>query len=125
MSMITEQVKQLREYADLADISDETSMKMCAKAMREAADTIEMLSAKLFAANMERSSAYYHGGWIPTAERMPEDNNYYLVTVRFTFDKEAICVDLLRPSEWEPMKSWGHEVIAYMPIPELYNGGED
>lgn len=44
--MITEQVKQLRDCADMAEISEDVSMKMCAKAMKRAADTIEQLAAK-------------------------------------------------------------------------------
>ncbi|MEE1352072.1 MAG: hypothetical protein UHM23_08510 [Clostridia bacterium] len=69
MSMITEQVKRLREAADFRHTIGDY---MTAGLHREAADTIETLSAKIQAANMERSSAYYNGGWIPVKERLPE-----------------------------------------------------
>lgn len=56
MSMISEQVKELR-------IAEETCKQMgregIAKFLRQAADTIEALSAKLAAENMERSDRYY------------------------------------------------------------------
>lgn len=42
-----------------------------------AADTIEALYAKLQAANMERSTAYYNGGWIPVSVRQPEQKKMY------------------------------------------------
>ena len=55
MSLISKQIDDLRDYAksrngDLARI------------INDAADTIESLSEKLSARNMECSSAYYHGG---------------------------------------------------------------
>lgn len=37
--------------------------------LKEAAMTIEELSAKLNASQMEKSSAYYNSGWIPCEER--------------------------------------------------------
>lgn len=70
MSMISEQIKKLR---DLAELCASTSDHMMAKYLNDAADTIEELSAKLQAANMERSSQYYNGGWIPVSERLPEE----------------------------------------------------
>lgn len=77
MSMTTEQIKTLKELADdpeldmLCDWDGE-----CRKALREAAETIETLSAKLHTANMERSSQYYHGGWIPCEEVLPKEKDY-------------------------------------------------
>lgn len=53
-------------------------MEECFEIVDQAADTIESLSAKLQAADMERS-AENCGGWILCSERMPEEN------------KEVIC----------------------------------
>lgn len=50
MSMISEQVKYLREFDCFGTVK---------QAMLEAADAIEALSTKLAAANMERSDRYY------------------------------------------------------------------
>lgn len=52
MSMISEQVKYLREFDCFGTVK---------QAMLEAADTIEALSAKLAVANMERSDRYCGG----------------------------------------------------------------
>lgn len=90
MSMITEQIKTLRLYAEmLGDASivkgDNTNL-FGKKLVSNAADTIEELSTKLHASNMERPSQYYHGGWIPCEERLPQlDGQWqcgsYIVTV--------------------------------------------
>lgn len=68
MSMISEQVKELRKVAKWFDSA---CFPEGVKLANEAADTIESLSAKLQAANMERS-AEDCGGWIPCKERLPE-----------------------------------------------------
>lgn len=54
MSMISEQVKELRETAELFDEIDDGR-----RMLLQAADTIEALSAKLVAENMKRSERYY------------------------------------------------------------------
>lgn len=82
MSMITEQIERLKKYAQILEDTSTNRVNadlMCVNAMREAADTIEELSAKLHAVNMERSSQYYYGGWIPCDERMPEERKSVLV----------------------------------------------
>lgn len=59
MSMISEQVKELRELSrKIKRIGTAEELKSC-KVIIEAADTIEALSAKLAAANMERSDRHY------------------------------------------------------------------
>lgn len=59
MSMISEQVKELRKYSELClQYGNERRAK---ELLKEAADTIESLSAKLQVANMKRSEIYYGG----------------------------------------------------------------
>jgi hypothetical protein len=65
MSLISKQIDELRAYA-------KDSNGELAKLISDAADTIEVLSAKLSVANMERSSQYYNDGWISCSERLPE-----------------------------------------------------
>lgn len=60
MSMINDQVKALR---DVAGAYKHNGLSLI---LRQAADTIESLSAKLQAANMENG-----GGWIPCEDRLP------------------------------------------------------
>lgn len=82
MSMISEQVKELREYSNISLYARESRAR---ELLKEAADTIEALSAKLAAANMKRSDRYYGGGWIydraPTKEECGRWRGKFLVTV--------------------------------------------
>lgn len=64
MSMISEQVKELR----IAAVYKEHSLK---KLLEQAADTIEALSAKLQVANC--------GGLIPCKERLPQKDETVLI----------------------------------------------
>ena len=72
MSMISEQVKELR----IAAVYKEHSLKIL---LEQAADTIEALATKLAAANTEGSDRYYGGGWIACEDRLPEDGVDVLV----------------------------------------------
>ena len=64
--MIKNQISALRELAELQNISYHKSI------INRAADTIEALSEKLTAANIERSEAYYNDGWIPFKDKLTE-----------------------------------------------------
>lgn len=136
MSLTSKQIDELRAYA--ADRKGEL-----AKLINDAADTIEMLSAKLHASQMERSSQYYHGGWIPCAERLPEADGDYLVLYcthskykPYAYDVISFANDLYQIDEYDfndkkCQKGWfycDHEygycednsVYAWMPLPEPY-----
>lgn len=133
MSLTTRQIEELRSYA--RDRKGEL-----AKMINDAANTIELLSAKLSAANLERSSQYYHDGWIPCRERLPEEHiGFYLVTVRkmritalnvVGCDNTVYDIDIAR---WDydrraPQRGYhwckADKVIAWMPLPEPYQKGE-
>ena len=123
MSLITEQIKRLREYADnrKGEIAD-----IC----REAAETIETLSEKVRAANMERSSAYYNGGWIPVEERLPKENGNYLVTKEVYFTPDHVDdinhYRTISVSYYDTKYSWlNAEVYAWMPLPEFYKPDDE
>ena len=113
MSLKSKQIDELRAYAK--DRKGEL-----AKLINDAADTIEMLSAKLHASQMERSSQYYHGGWIPVSERLPEKEGDYLVTdnaggvLTISIDTFCFCYD------GEPVWLCSQNVTAWMPLPEPY-----
>ena len=109
MSLTSKQIDELRSYAK--DRKGEL-----AKLINDAADTIELLSAKLHASQMERSSQYYHGGWIPCSERLPEKYGWYIVTVtgeEVTFRWHSTLHGFERHQD---------EVVAWMPLPEPYKG---
>lgn len=124
MSMITELVERLRKNSASLEITFST-----AKNLREAADVIEELSAKLQAANMERSSQYYNGGWIPISERLPKPNRLvlcYITTGATETYFLALWNDTL--NAWEEgiggyrllENDLGYKVVAWMPLPEPY-----
>lgn len=114
MSLISKQINDLRAYAK--DRKGEL-----AKLVSDAADTIEELSAKLSAANMERSSQYYHGGWIPCSERLPEKSGMYLIT-----DKHGnVNAVRFHANATEFAKEyWRSQTKAWMPWPKRYRGAE-
>lgn len=109
MSLTSKQIDELRAYA--ADRKGEL-----AKLIKDAADTIELLSAKLHASQMERSSQYYHGGWIPCSERLPEVGQVVLRTIRdFSWNGEKyfrVDVGIYNTNDGS--------ILAWMPLPEPY-----
>lgn len=136
MSMTSNLVEELRKYAEeyrtppwgnYNDGKKET--------LRLASDTIEELSLKLHNSQMERSSMYYNGGWIPVEERLPEDDVAVLVTYVEKGNKCFVGMTVARYSnvyfggnilnikEWKPMLSYfgnEDEVIAWQPLPPAY-----
>lgn len=88
---ISEQVKELKWYASYQECEKTQEL------MYNAADTIESLSAKLQAANMERSAEDCGGGWIPCKERLPEEkinpvtDDFYEYEVTF---KQGDVIDI-------------------------------
>ena len=141
MSMISEQVKRLRKIA-----MDAKTYPYISAQCTEAADVIEELSSKLQAANMERSSQYYNGGWIPVSEKLPEEDGEYLVTVKGMRNYIKCCYfarNLYLVDEYDFVDKKGvagfykydseygfyevTEVIAWCELPEPYKmcGGEE
>lgn len=130
MSLISKQINDLRAYAK--DRKGEL-----AKLVNDAADTIETLSAKLSAVNMERSSQYYHGGWIPIDERLPEvDEDGYSDYILLSFSNWSLpCIgQYVTDGEGgafhdgdneKTLNSYGLFVNAWMPLPESYRGANE
>lgn len=75
MSMTSELIDRLRKNVNWLDEEDNDEREI-RKSMLEAADTIRLLSKKLCASQMERSSQYYNGGWIPCEDRVPVTDDY-------------------------------------------------
>lgn len=127
MSMISELVERLRRYARFS----KTNTPSWSEAMTQAADTIEELSAKLSATQMERSSQYYHGGWIPCEERLPE------ITIEDRYSDNVLVVlkwwdnDITYEVGWyNATGRWNCDsencrAIAWRPLPEPYREVRD
>ena len=135
MSLMSELIKQLRNEADgirsNIDMDFPVSIGQ-AKLYEEAADVIEELSAKLHAANMERSSMCYNGGWIPVSERLPENRKLVLVTAYWHETYQVMQASYFGDGVWwcVPFNNTGkHEqklkAKAWMPLPNPYKESED
>ena len=62
-------------------------------------------------------------GWIPVEERLPEKRDNYLCTVECAGYRHRIIGHYNDPS-WTN-DCGGRKVIAWMPLPEPYKGGEN
>lgn len=139
MSLVYEQVNKLRELADAVKKHEEYTEEIDgyiggifigAVVLEQAADTIETLSAKVAAANMERSERYYSGGWIACSERLPEKIETDIFDMQLvTLDNGDVCLGvyrhddkewLTRMSEGETLYTNEHKVIAWQPLPRPY-----
>lgn len=109
---ISEQVKELREHGQIHKHNNRYTVDL----LNQAADTIESLSTKLQAANMERS-AEDCGGWIPCSERMPEETGFYMVTKKIKETGERFS----GKSRFDIEKGWNDplnfiDIIAWQPL---------
>lgn len=128
VSMISEQVKNLREIADRVK---KDNYLMVARILNEAADTIEALSEKLSAKNMERSEENYRGEWIPCSERLPniedlheksiEDCKSYLIQRNCGVIDVAHYIKVYGKPYFSSHALEIADVIAWQPLPEPYN----
>lgn len=115
MSMISEQVKDLREAANIRFVGYGSEL------LNKAADTIEALSANVAAENMERSERYYGGGWFKI-----DKNNIPQGEVLGCNSKGGMAVGKIkkvREGDIRVVDFMGGGLmncIAYMPLPEPY-----
>lgn len=132
MSLISKQVDELRTYAN-------GRKGELAKLISDAADTIELLSAKLSALNIERrSSQYYHEGWIPCSKKLPDEKDagvlkklgiekhseYVFATVEVKGERMAVTA-CTYDGKWDWNMKYAfpdYEIVAWMPFPEPYKG---
>lgn len=129
---ISEQVKELRAIANNLSIGHNMPISLAVERFREAADTIEALSAKL--ADMERSEEDCGGGWIIASECMPEEHKcidpetgYYgqsdnvLCSAYNEYEmRDEIWIDYTIDGEWQTHEWYEGEKLAWMPLPSPY-----
>ena len=106
MSLITTRIKRLRELSTSYETAGDAITR---ELLREAADTIEMLSDKA------KST-----GWIPCSERLPEDGTWNLFTDGNMVSVERYKADAM--DHFYPNGRWFSldEAIAWMPLPKSY-----
>ena len=112
---ISEQVKEIKACAYAHEASGD-AIYGTANILYQAADTIKALSAKLAAANVERSDRYYGGGWIACKDRRPEEKGWYLVYAK----NQRPFVAYFKGKTF-PLNNHYHEIIAWQPLPEPYH----
>lgn len=124
MSMISKQVKELRKFSELC--LQYCNEKRAKELLKEAADTIEALSAKLQAANMENG-----GGWILCEDRLPEDGVDVLVWYEYfrygEYNRlfQTSGISFTHNGEWygfvNGSSGWNQlSILAWQPLPEPY-----
>jgi len=125
MSMINEQTNKLREISHSLELFPIHDFSETSTVIREAADTIESLSAKLAAANMEQSEAYYNDGWVYCGDRnnLPDKTGFYMVTKEIRETGERFT----RKSCFDAEKGWNDplnfvDIVAWQPLPLEYKG---
>lgn len=73
--------------------------------------------------------------WIPCSERLPKEGQTVLITVN---NKKRIVHEAIyngknklnhavwhSPWEYDFRTYWGEEILAWMPLPEPYQGGQE
>lgn len=121
MSMVEHQVKELREMSirqrNNAKVSEKVFFEI-ENALSQAADTIEALSAKLTAANMENG-----GGWISCEDRFPKKDGFYLATIDGEIageDKPFSGLAEFENGKWVDDEDDYQCILAWQPLPEPY-----
>ena len=116
MSMTTELIKRLKDEADLVECTHDYTAKL----LREAANTIEQLAAKVRAEN--------GGGWIPTADRLPEERinpitkDFYPYQCTFKIGDvyDVRFYQFGRGHWWHGLEIYDGHVTAWRERPEPY-----
>lgn len=120
MSMLSELVNEMRVIGEEMTVTT-FDPKYIQEIILEAADTIKSLSAKLQAANMERSDRYYGGGWIAV-----DENNLPQGEVLGCNAKGGMAVGKIKKVREGDIRVTDFlggglmNCIAYMPLPEPY-----
>ena len=112
MSMLSHQIEQLKDLRFRMGTSDKHSSTDWTL-INGAIDTIESLSAKLSAANMERSERYYGGGWILCKDRLPKEKGWYLLYAK----GQRPFVGYFKGKTF-PLNNHYHEIIAWRELPQ-------
>lgn len=127
MSMTSELVKELRKYAKgFKNSSYGKEIVGIEKLLIQAADTIEELSAKVARQNMERSSQYYGGGWIPLNQLLPKEevlfcNNIGEMMIGSLYETNVSGSGFAAKKDEKII----YECIAWQPLPPVYEPKEE
>ncbi len=124
----SELVKELRSAAEVHKNNNRYMVNL----LNSSADTIEALSAKLSAANLEQSERCYGGGWISCKDRLPEDDAKVLVWFEYfrygEYNRlfQTIGISYMYGGKWSGFvndtSGWDKlRIIAWQPLPQPYH----
>ena len=111
----------------------DTATTECAVRELEELPSVQPDLAQLLAYECGKASAQPEQRWIPCNERMPETTDYYLIQYsrRICQDEMTVAFYSVEEAELDKNYTWEFkpfadlkEVIAWMPLPEPYQGGE-
>lgn len=75
-------------------------------------------------ANTELYAFWKKHQWIPCSERLPEENGYYLITIKFYHLHNEVTIGCsFEDGEWFKVYK-DDKVLAWMPLPEPYQPKE-
>lgn len=116
---IIEQAKELRTIANNLSIGHNIPISLAIERFRQAADTIEALSAKL--ADMERSAEDCGGGWIACSHKLPNEKRKYWITY-FWSGKECVEISNFENGKFDFSVNVKTDIVAWKPciFPEPY-----
>ena len=118
MSIITNLIEELREYASYCSgHSTVENMDYAMNLYLRAANVIEMLSEKARPV-----------GWIPCCERLPEEGVFVLVTYENVFKRRFVKMLKRVKDYWVDSDGYRHfyrSIVAWMPLPERYTESEE
>lgn len=130
MKIIGVQIEELKTWRDMIanGEQDKCDIKSEIDVINDAISTIQYLSAKLAEANMERSGAYYNGGWIPCGVRLPQEKenpitmDYYEYHVTFECDgmRDVRHYKFGKGHWWNGSENMDRYVTAWRERPEPY-----
>ena len=76
----------------------------------------------------EAIEAWKRTRWIPCEKELPKDIGYYLTSIKYDHSDGYFCMLLHWYDGWNCFKENKENeiegVVAWMPLPEQYNGGE-
>ncbi len=136
--MIGELVKELRLYEKTYTESPfHREVEGTTELLKQAAETIEALSVRLHASQMERSLQYYNDGWIPCEYRLPEcqkgaETDALMYQMKGTetihagyYGTGGKYRDKYFRNYWDTKEGVdAKDVIAWRPMPTPYKGKE-
>lgn len=90
------------------------------EAWRDCADQIEV-QIEAYLKDVPEKNV---GEWIPISERLPEENEAVLTQAQFKYDTKMAVSARVDFNYWTGWNTRDINIVAWMPMPEPYRGGD-